>query len=123
VALRAALVRRSSDDLRREASRALGALGDADATGPLVDEIRLASADHVRARAAVALGAIGATKAVRPLLALAADRKVGDPARAVAVAALGLLADPAAVPSLSRLSLDVNYLAGTDALNEVLSLL
>ncbi|MFO0931861.1 MAG: HEAT repeat domain-containing protein [Planctomycetota bacterium] len=122
-ALRAALVRRSSDDLRREASRALGALGDADATDALVDEIRLASADHVRARAAVALGAIGATKAVRPLLSLAADRKVGDPARAVAVAALGLLADPASVPSLSRLSLDVNYLAGTDALNEVLSLL
>lgn len=123
VALRAVLVRRSSDDLRREASRALGALGDAAATDPLVDEIRLASADHVRARAAVALGAIGAVKAVRPLLALAADRKVGDPARAVAIAALGLLADPATVPSLSRLSLDVNYLAGTDALHEVLSLL
>lgn len=123
VTLRAALVRRASDDLRREASRALGALGDAAATDALVDEIRLASADHVRARAAVALGAIGSAKAIRPLLSLATDRKTGDPARAVAVAALGLLADPAAVPSLSRLSLDVNYLAGTDALNEVLSLL
>lgn len=121
--LRAVLVRRSSDELRREAARALGALGDAGAVDALVHELRTAGLDHVRGRAAVALGAIGDVRAVRPLVALGTDRKTGDPVRAVAVAALGLLGDPERVPSLSRLSLDINYTARTDALNEVISLL
>ena len=121
--LRSVLVRRSSDDLRREAARALGALGDAGAVEALVTELRTAGLDHVRGRAAIALGAIGAVPAVRPLVSLGTDRRSGEPVRAVAVAALGLVGDPERVPSLSRLSLDINYAARTDALNEVISLL
>ncbi len=117
------LVRRASDDLRREAARALGALGDAGAVDALVTELRTAGLDHGRGRAAIALGSIGAVPAVRPLVSLGTDRRAGEPIRAVAVAALGLLGDPERIPSLSRLSLDVNYLARTDALNEVISLL
>jgi HEAT repeat protein len=86
-------------------------------------ELRSGAPDHVRARSAVALGAIRAPAAVAPLIDLAADRVSADDARAVAVAALGLVVDPSRPRSLLRLSADANGLALTDALAEVLSLL
>lgn len=121
-ALEAALAA-GDDDVRREAARALGVLRATGAVTALVSAVERAAADHVRARLAVALGEIGDFRAVRPLVRVASDRAVADATRAVAVAALGLLADPESRSSLSRLGADLNYLARTDALNEVLSLL
>ena len=43
--------------------------------------------------------------------------------RALALAILGLLGDPEKTPSLFRLTLDANYIARTDALNEAFTLL
>ncbi|MCC7138539.1 MAG: HEAT repeat domain-containing protein [Planctomycetes bacterium] len=122
-ALRAALARRSADAVRREAGRALGLLRDTESLPLLVAEIRADLPDTTRARAAVALGGLRDVRAVDPLVALVTDRKASELARAVAVAALGLVVDPERIRSLSRLGTDVNYLALTDALAEALSIL
>ena len=113
----------SPEGVRREAARALGLLGDASALPVLVEELRADLPDVVRSRSAVALGALRRAVAVDPLIALASDRAAGDVARAIAVAALGLLADPERVRSLSRFSTDLGSVAVTDALGTALSLL
>ncbi|MBL9086885.1 MAG: HEAT repeat domain-containing protein [Planctomycetia bacterium] len=122
-ALRNALAPTSPDGVRREAARSLGLLGDASALPVLVEELRADLPDVVRSRSAVALGALRRAVAVDPLIALASDRAAGDVARAIAVAALGLLADPERVRSLSRFSTDLGSVAVTDALGTALSLL
>ncbi len=122
-ALRAALADRSSDDLRREASRALGLLGDTRAVPGLVAELEAGGSDHVLARAVLALGEIRDASAVAPLCALARRKGSADSTRALACAGLGLLGDPEVVPSLSLLGIDSNYLARTSALDDAVSLL
>ena len=122
-ALRGALAATSPEGVRRESARALGLLGDASALPVLVEELRADLPDVVRSRSAVALGALRRAVAVDPLIALASDRSAGDVARAVAVAALGLLADPERVRSLSRFATDLGSVAVTDALGTALSLL
>ena len=122
-ALRTALAPTSPEGVRREAARALGLLGDASALSVLVEELRADLPDVVRSRSAVAVGALRRAVAVDPLIALASDRAAGDVARAIAVAALGLLADPERVRSLSRFSTDLGSVAVTDALGTALSLL
>jgi HEAT repeat protein len=121
--LRSTLETRGSDDLRREAARSLGILGDVSAVPLLVREITSGAADHVLGRAALALGEIGDASAVPPLTTLARDARTAGSARAVVLAALGLVGDLEPTPSLSRLGVDSNYLARTDALYEALSLL
>ncbi len=122
-ALRTALADRSSDTLRLEAARALGLLGDARAIPALVAELESGGSDTVLARAVVALGAIRDASAIAPLAALARKQGAPDSTRALAVAGLGLLADLEEIRSLSLLGIDSNYLAGTDALDEALSML
>jgi hypothetical protein len=121
-ALRLALAERS-DVLRRQAARALGLLGDTSAVPTLIKEIQAGGPDHVVARLAVALGDVGDVAAVKPLATLARDKTVADATRAIASAALGLLADLEPLPSLSRLGTDGNPMVRTDALNEALTLL
>ncbi len=122
-ALHDAMTERSSEDLRREASRALGFLGDRRAVPVLVKDIEAGGADVVLARAAVALGSIGDPSAVRPLADIVLGRRASDLSRAVAVAGLGLLGDGEDVPTLSLLSTDSNYLSRTASLAEAVSLL
>ena len=122
-ALRSVLADRSSDELRREASRALGLLGDTKAVPGLVAELEAGGSDHVLARAVLALGEIRDVSAVGPLCALARNPGSTDATHALACAGLGLLADPEPVPSLSRLGIDSNYLARTSALDDAVSLL
>lgn len=117
-ALRVAVAPTSPEGVRREAARALGLLGDASALAPLVAELRSDVPDAHRSRAAVALGALRRTGAVDALIAVVADRTAGDVARAIAVAALGLLGDPERVRSLGRLASDLSGTAQTDALGQ-----
>ncbi|HVG94941.1 MAG TPA: HEAT repeat domain-containing protein, partial [Planctomycetota bacterium] len=77
-ALRAAMAQRTADDVRREAARALGTLGDSLAVPALVAELRTSSADHVRARAAVALGEVRSPASVAPLRAIVLDKSAGE---------------------------------------------
>jgi HEAT repeat protein len=122
-ALAEALAARSSEVLRRQASRALGLLGDVSAVPTLLAELEGGGPDHVLARVAIALGDVGDVSAVAPLCARVEDRRASDLSRAIAVAALGLLGDLEPVPSLSRLGVDSNHLAVTNAVHEALSLL
>jgi len=122
-ALHDAMGERGNDDLRREASRALGFLGDKRAVPVLVKDIAAGGADVVLARAAVALGSIGDPSAVQPLADIVLARRASDLSRAVAVAGLGLLGDREDVPTLSLLSTDSNYLSRTASLAEAVSLL
>ena len=71
----------------------------------------------------LALAKIGDARAVEPMIALLKDKKEQDLTRALACAGLGVIGDLEWLPSLSRISLDVNYRASTDAINEVLSLI
>jgi HEAT repeat protein len=75
------------------------------------------------AQVAVALGRLDDLAAVGPLLDLAKDGRRTELTQALAVVSLGLLADPAARPSLLLLSRHANYPARTDALHEVLTIL
>lgn len=122
-ALRAALDTKAPDVVRREAARSLGYLGDVAALPALVADLRANLSDAIRSRAAAGLGALHRTAAVDPLIELASDRSAGDLARAVAVAALGLLADPERVRSLSRLATDLGGSLVSDALGQALALM
>ena len=121
--LRRALAQRAEDDVRREAARALGALGDHKAVGSLVDDLSADGPDHVRARAAAALGALRDPAAVDALCALVLDPRRGDLTRALACAALGLVGDPERVPSTARLQVDANFLVRTESLAAALGML
>lgn len=122
-ALRAAIVPPVPDGVRREASRALGFLGDVSALPSLLAEVRADGPDGERSRAAVAVAALRRTQAADALIELAGDRSAADLARAIAVAALGVLADPEGVRSLSRLASDLAGSLPGDALGQALSLL
>ena len=51
------------------------------------------------------------------------DKKAQDLTRALACAGLGVIGDLEWLPSLSRITLDLNYRASTDAINEIASLI
>ncbi|MCC7139502.1 MAG: HEAT repeat domain-containing protein [Planctomycetes bacterium] len=122
-ALHAALDPSSPEPVRREAARALGYLSDPRVVPVLVADLRGENPDFVRSRAAVALGAFRRATAVDALLELAADPTAGDPARANAVAALGILADPERVRSLGRLATDLSGAIVPAALGQALAYL
>ncbi len=122
-ALRAALDPKVPDGVRREAARSLGFLGDVAALPALVGDVKANLSDAVRSRAAAGLGALHRTAAVDPLIELACDRSAGDLARAVTVAALGLLADPERVRSLSLLASDLGGALVTEALGQAMALM
>jgi HEAT repeat protein len=122
-ALRRALSERSSEALRVHAAIGLGLLGDGSAVPVLLADLESGGSDLALAQVVLALGAIGDASAVPALVATVRDDASTDLLRAIACAGLGLLADREPAPSLSRLGTDSNYLAGTDALREALSLL
>jgi HEAT repeat protein len=121
-ALRLALEERS-ETLRRQSARALGLLGDTSAVPMLLKDLEAGGPDHVVARVALSLGDVKDVSAVKPLVRLVRDARGANATRAIACAALGLLADLEPMPSLSRLGTDGNPLARTDALNQALALL
>lgn len=116
---------RGDIDLRRSAAIALGLLGDREAMDVLRREME-ASAKSLAVLGAVTqgLGFIGDVTAVPTLNGMVKDRKNSpDIVRAFSAVALGLLGDKDPVPFLSRLSAGNNYLARTDALTEILTIL
>ncbi len=119
--LRRAMTEPSSEELRLQAAVALGLLSVPDAVPALLEELEAADSQNVRGQIAVALARIGDSRAVQPLVdLLRSDQAEGT--RALACAALGMIGDIEALPSLSRLSKDLNYRAAPDLINEVLSI-
>jgi len=121
--LRTALWDKRSVDLRSRAALALSFLGGREETRLLIQELRNARSQWVAQQVTTALGQLGDIEAVAAIAEVAADTRRADEVRALAVAALGLIGDPTAKPSMLRLSLDAHYPALTPALHEAMSIL
>ena len=89
----------------------------------LIAQLRDAKSQRRQGQAAAALGQLDDPAALPAMIALAREKKNNFEMRAFAVAILGLLGDPEERPSLFRLTLDANYIARSDALNEAFTLL
>ncbi len=122
-ALRRALRDRRSDVVPSEAGLALAILGENQAGTDLVKSLMSASTERGMAHGALALGQLGDLEAIGALLRAAQDATRSTISRAMAVAALGLLADPERRPSLFRLSTDACYTALTNSLHELFTIL
>ncbi|MFO0931862.1 MAG: HEAT repeat domain-containing protein [Planctomycetota bacterium] len=122
-ALREALKERSSEELRLQCAIGLGLLGQSDAVQILLKELEEADTQNVQGQVVIALAKIGDARAIKPLVDLLKNAQKPDPTRAIACAGLGLIGDLEFIPSLSRISKDINYRATSDPINEVLSFL
>jgi len=117
------VLRENSDpDLRRSAATALGLLGDSEAVPILVEIMRTAGSEYVISSAALALGFIGEGTAVPDLLRFIRDPKTADLARANATSALGVIGDARDIPGRAEVSVDLNYRALVDALQEFITI-
>jgi HEAT repeat protein len=121
--IRKALKERRSEELRQQTATALGLLQDSNGVDLLLTELKNAKSQNVKGQVVLALAKIGDARAVQPLIDLLKDEGEQDLTRALACAGLGVIGDLELLPSLSRISLDVNYRASTDLINEVLSLI
>ncbi len=104
-------------DLLRQASAALGLLGDKNLAPLLAEQLGGSRSTAVQAAAANALGLIGDRRTVQPLVQILNDKQLTDLGRAFAAAALGLVADRAPLPWNAGLRIDVNYSAAVSTLN------
>ncbi len=126
VAIREALKEKRSEEMRQQCATALGLLKDDKAVELLLEELRNASSQSVKGQVVLALAKIGNEEAVGPLVEIALNegkKKEQDLTRALATAGLGVIGDLESIPSLARISKDVNYRASTDLINEVLSII
>jgi HEAT repeat protein len=121
--IREALKERRSEELRQQTATALGLLKDSEGVPLLLDELKRAKSQNVKGQVVLALAKIGDARAVAPMVELLKDDGEQDLTRALACAGLGVIGDLEWLPSLSRISLDVNYRASVDLINEVLSLI
>ncbi len=111
-------------DLQRSAATALGLLGDSSAVPLLTKLLKEAQTEYVISSSALALGYIGDWRAIDPLVALVEDKKgTPDLARANAVTALGIVGEEDPLPKLHVISIDNNYRAQVESLQELLTIL
>ncbi len=122
-AIKEALSERSSETLRQQTAIALGLLQTPDAVPLLLKELKEADTQNVQGQVVLALAQIGDARAIPPLVELLKDSQRPDLTRALACAGLGLIGDLELLPSLSKISSNINYRASPDAITEVLSIL
>jgi HEAT repeat protein len=120
--LREALTERS-EEMRQQVATALGLLQDSGAVDTLMTALQEAESQNLKGQIVLALAKIGDARAVAPMVKLLKDTKEGDLTRALACAGLGVVGDLEWIPSLSRISKDINYRASVFYVNEVLSIL
>ena len=123
VAIREALKDRRSKDLRQQAAVALGLLQDQEAVPLLLKELDTAKTQAQKGLVILALAKVGDARSVAPLIERIKNPREKDLTRALCVAGLGVIGDLEWIPSLSRLSENVNYRASTDVMREVLSII
>ena len=121
--LRALLAERGSEDLTQHAAVALGLVRDGGAVPQLLETLRSTETQHLKGQMILALARIGDARAVEPLIALLRDGAAGADTRALACAGLGVVGDLEWIPSLARVSRDLNYRAAVDLVKEVLTIL
>ena len=108
---------------RSAAALALSLLTGTPESDALVRQLRATTTQREQIAAASALGQLEDPKSLPAITEVAREHEGNDELRALAIAILGLIGDPESTPSLFRLSLDANYIARTDALNEAFTLL
>ncbi|MBI1849236.1 MAG: HEAT repeat domain-containing protein [Planctomycetes bacterium] len=111
-------------DLQRSAATALGLMGDSAAVPLLTKLLKEAQSEYVISSSALALGYIGDWRAIDPLVTLVKDKKgTPDLARANAVTALGIIGEDEALPKLHVISINNNYRAQVESIQELLTIL
>lgn len=117
--------RRGDPDRRKLASMALGMLGDPGAVNLLEQVIQESSSSKsILAAATVSLGHIGDSSAINTLVSISTKAsEYSDISRAFAVVALGYLGDKEDMPALTSIHYNSNYLAVTEMLAELYSIL
>jgi HEAT repeat protein len=121
--LRAVVAERASEELTLHAATALGLVRDASAVDLLVQTLRDLESQHAKGQVVLALSKIGDARAIEPLVSLLRDPRESANTRALACAGLGAVGDLEWIPSLSKVSRDINYRASVDLVTEVLSIL
>jgi HEAT repeat protein len=118
-----ALTSRRSEKLRQATATALGLLAYRGAVPTLEAELKSAQSQSAKGQIVVALAKVGDNRSIAPLVGLLRNTQEQELTRALACAGLGIVGDIAWIPTLSKISKDINYRASTDAINEVLSIL
>jgi hypothetical protein len=118
-----ALAQRRYAELRRQAALGLALLGGRVVGTQLLKELERGQTEQLLAQVVIALGRLGDLAAVSPLSTYATDPKRSELAQALAVVALGMLADPQPRPTLLRLSQNANYPSRTASLHEAFTIL
>ena len=109
--------------VRCEGAVALALLRRSAAIPELLELMRRSKSTLSRGAVAAALGIVGTERVVEPLLAVYRNRKLKGEERAVALAALGRIADPAPIALLRRFSEDLNPYVPSEAVAELLTIL
>lgn len=122
-ALEAAATEEGPEGLRARAALGLSLLGRSDSVKALVAQLRGGRRTSHLAGVTLALGHLGHLDAVEPLLEVAAEAERPELVRAMAIVALGVLADPEERPSLLRLSRGTAYPVRTRALEEAFTIM
>jgi len=122
-AIRKAMKERRSEEMRVQCATALGLLRDGKAVVLLLEELMTARSQSVKGQVVLALAKIGDERAVDPIAKLLRNPREQGLTRALACAGLGVIGDLESIPSLSRLSKNINYRASCDLMAEVLSIL
>lgn len=109
--------------VRREGAIALALLKGTAAVPQLLDLMKSGKSTLSRGAVSAALGLVGTERCVEPLLAIYRNKKLKDEERALALASLGSIADPAAVSLLRRFSEDLNPYVICESAQELLNIL
>src|SRR5439155_22171651 len=108
--------------LRSQTAVALGLLQSRKAVDALKEELVSADTQNAKGQIIVAIAKIGDARTIPQLVELL--KKDGPYlTRALSCAGLGLIGDLEKIPSLSRISKDINYRAAINCIDEVLSIL
>ena len=117
------LKRTTDEELKIRCATALGLLRDNTAVPMLVKEIDTAKNQSIKGQLGLAIAKIGDGRAVEPMVEIVRDPQGKYLSRAIMTAALGVIGDLEWIPSLNKISKNINYRALNDPLNEVLSIL
>jgi len=105
-------------DLLKQAAIALGLLGDKDLVPDLITMLEESRSLATQASISSALGFIGDKRSIEPLVAMLHNKSLTERARGFAAVALGIVADKEPLPWNSRISVDLNYRASAETLND-----
>jgi HEAT repeat protein len=117
------LVKTNEEELKIRCATALGLLRDRGALDTLLTELKNADTQSLKGQIALAIAKIGDGRSIEPMIEIMKDSKEKDLTRAIVTAALGVIGDMELIPSLNRISKDINYRAMNDSRREVVSIL